>query len=715
MSTTHRIITKFLFLFASLFVANLIANMVLTEFWILPHDIPTKLGVFAQETLYLFLISSPLILLASFVATNIENRIGAIFLTFVPVFLLWLFLVTNWVFYALFERFIGYFAFQMLLIDGDQLLSFAQLMPTNLTNIGLSLLLVVSILTSVGSSSNHKWWSTLRQRLSVAAIVLIIVTVPMSLLLNNYDSSTNSNSTKNLSITSQAEYELLVRMSGPFTSITTSLSDLILSHSIRSEGFLSKLELRPRKAIHISDVTTDQTPPNLVVILVESLRKDRLAVYGGDPSIMPFVNQLSKKAYVFDRIWAQSSHSNYADIATISGQYPLRSNKIHFYPKRPVYPRSLPYDVLGPLGYRSGIFSSQNETWGQMHNYLDTPNLDVFSHVGSAKQNQSDNPAYRPSVPKPSTIDVSTSEVNYSDFMYQSSKKRIQRLDGETIAEATDWLDTFDNDQPFNIYINLQASHAPFSTIPKNFSRRFLTEDSENAQMVRKGHTVGKPIRLIEQAYNDSLHYVDSTIETLVSAIESKKPGNTVYLITADTSMLISQQLLGNGGKLYKDVLAVPAILHSTQLNTTELVKRTGGQIDLLPTAISLLGIDPHPASQGIDLIDENTPTNRIIFSLAQTPLAHQYSAVYGDWQLILDQNTSQYELYYVGNKPLESVTAPEDEVSQMMARSLQTWIGAQLEYYSNTNFQNKYYPPQFLNLHTNLNIVANQHNTLLD
>jgi len=125
---------------------------------------------------------------------------------------------------------------------------------------------------------------------------------------------------------------------------------------------------------------------NVVVLTVESLRADQLRAYGSNRDVMPALDQLAGEARVFLNSYTQSSHTNYATIVPLSSHYPLRSATMYSYPKNPTYPRVLIYDLLKALGYRTAIFSSSNENWSGMINYLDTGTLDRFIHAANSKK-----------------------------------------------------------------------------------------------------------------------------------------------------------------------------------------------------------------------------------------------------------------------------------------------------------------------------------------
>jgi len=117
--------------------------------------------------------------------------------------------------------------------------------------------------------------------------------------------------------------------------------------------------------------------------------------------------------------------------------------------------------------------------------------------------------------------------------------------------------------------------------------------------------------------------------------------------------------------------------------------------IDIMPTVMAMLGLEPHPASQGLDVLEHQDP-ERIIYSVAQTPAAHQYSAIYKNWQLVFDYNTNDFTLNIASNNygNVSEQTELSNEEQQWLLAKLQKWRSDQLAYYLKSGISTKYYPP---------------------
>ena len=199
--------------------------------------------------------------------------------------------------------------------------------------------------------------------------------------------------------------------------------------------------------------------------MVESMRPDVLEVYGAGESIMPMVDSMAEKGLVFGSVWAQSSHSNYADIAALSGQYSLRSESIHFYPKHATYPKSLPWDHLANYGYRSGAFSSGDDNWGRMLNYLRSENLSVYNHAGDDTGKNGDVEGNDEILEL--SVESDKTQVNFTSFMVGEERAfGKSRLDEETTQEALNWLK--ENDRDCLLYTSPSPRDGLLSRMPSS-------------------------------------------------------------------------------------------------------------------------------------------------------------------------------------------------------------------------------------------------------
>ena len=417
-------------------------------------------------------------------------------------------------------------------------------------------------------------------------------------------------------------------------------------------------------------------PRNVILMLIESLRTDQLLIYGAERDVMPTINAMSVGARAFVKHYSQASHSNYADLPPVSSHYPLRSPRHHSYPKKPSYPRVLIYDILKALGYRTAIFSSQNEHWGAMINYLDTGTLDRFFHAANF-----DGPTY-----------VMLEDVGFSAWIKQT--KHAGSVDDRyTIAESIKWIDGVKG-EPFFLSMNLQNSHVPY-VVPKGFPRPFGPEEVDFT--IRFASFPRRQAEVVKDRYADSLAYIDSQIAILFDYL--KKNGlwdETILIVTADTGQAFYEHdFASHASQLYDEVMRVPLLIHAPDVEPA-LDKRPAQHVDIPPSILHLLGLPSHPGFQGISLFEKQWRPDRSLYMVVQTALAYQHAMIRGDLKLIYDEQERIYQVFHLAEDPgEESDLAPfQPKLVESMAGRLHRWYREQIDYYADKSRQSREYPP---------------------
>lgn len=434
---------------------------------------------------------------------------------------------------------------------------------------------------------------------------------------------------------------------------------------------------------YVNEATAGRSPgaddPSVIVILVESLRPDQLEAYGGPRSVMPHVDSLAQDARVFLDVYTQSSHSNYADLPPLNSHYPLRSSRLHVYPEEVPYPRVLLYDILKEFGYRTAIFSSQNESWGGMANYLATGSLDEFFHAGTYR-----GPTYVP-------------EGDPGFAGYARRANRAGKIDDSaTVEAAIDWIRS-EPETPFFMYMNLQNSHAPYRT-PADFPRRF-GPDSIDFE-VRFGAFPVEKVDVVKDLYASSLAYVDDQLGKLFRALKiSGRWGRTVVIVTGDTGQAFYEHgFAAHAGPLFDEVVRVPLVVRAPDLAPAR-DSLPAEHVDVPPTVLDILGLPSHPSFQGHSLLEATGPSNGGRYVVAQSPLAHQYAVILDGWKLIYDVRRDSKLLFDLEGDPGETADLSRQRANrrEMLERRLGTWMRAQLEYYEVPSRYEGWYPPKLL------------------
>ena len=98
-------------------------------------------------------------------------------------------------------------------------------------------------------------------------------------------------------------------------------------------------------------------PPNIVLIVVDTLRADRIGAVGNRRGLTPFIDSLAARGYVFRNAYAPSSWTNPSVASIITSRYQSQHGVVTFESVLADSELTLP-EVLKQHGYATGFFSA---------------------------------------------------------------------------------------------------------------------------------------------------------------------------------------------------------------------------------------------------------------------------------------------------------------------------------------------------------------------
>jgi arylsulfatase A-like enzyme len=288
--------------------------------------------------------------------------------------------------------------------------------------------------------------------------------------------------------------------------------------------------------------------PNILVILVDTLRADHLSTYGYGRSTSPHIDDLAKQGTLFERAFAASSWTLPSHASLLTGRYPHEHGAVNQKYDGQFFTIG---EALRERGYRTAAFSAnvyfftRRDGFGQ-----------GFLHFEDFFHNAEDR-ALR-------TV--------YGRKFYQYVVERITREDFPTRKSADDvnrallgWLEGSAG-RPFFAFLNYFDTHDPYLP-PAEYWKRFSKLErppghiNEWAGRIRPKLT---PVELQAEidAYDASIAYVDEQIGRLMA--ELKRRGlsdNTLVVVTSDHGESLGEHgLFTHRNALYRELIQVPLI-----------------------------------------------------------------------------------------------------------------------------------------------------------
>ncbi|MCW5892633.1 MAG: sulfatase [bacterium] len=331
---------------------------------------------------------------------------------------------------------------------------------------------------------------------------------------------------------------------------------------------------------HIPRQASGPAAPNVLVLLVDTLRADHLGVYGAQPSPSPRLDRLAAQGRVFEQAVAQAPWTLPSVATLFTG----------------LHPRS--HGVVGRswrFGRPAGVTGDAD--WAFLSDSLPT----------IATQ------ARRAGI---STIGVSANGLvsrennlarGFETFVELPRRERgddvVWARGAEVNAPFLDWLRR-NRGRRFFAWLQYMEAHEPYQPVPGTRPPAPPGIDPQVrdgvirrlAEEIRKGER--PPLSAVEVAYLRTLYHGaiaawDGALGELVAALEAEGVlRDTIVVVTADHGEEFQEHgLLGHRKHLYDESLHVPMIVFGPGVTPGREPAQVQG-IDLFPTVAAVLGLE---------------------------------------------------------------------------------------------------------------------------
>jgi len=400
--------------------------------------------------------------------------------------------------------------------------------------------------------------------------------------------------------------------------------------------------------------------PNIVLLVVDTLRADHLSTYGYSRPTSPNITEIARQGVNFTSAISPSSWTLPAHASLLTGLLPHEhgaddeGHGLQGHARLPV--------MLESKGYRTGAFSGNNLFFcrrtgmGDGFIYFD----DYFYSLADSFHRT-----------------VWGRLVFYELSRFFNIKELPARQRAEEINRRTlDWINQ-DKSKPFFVFLNYYDLHSPY--LPLQPYRRKFSKFANPGGILTQGDDYPDltPDQLQSEvdAYDGAISYVDDAVKNLMDGL--RKAGldkNTLVVITADHGEAFGEHgLLKHRNALYLPLIRVPLIFWwpgkiPAGINVNQPVSITS-----IPTTLLDIAGVHNPAFKApsiIAFVRGNAPGNwqAPVSELTQDPwMPHNYPAYAGNSLSILD---SRWHLLKNEKLPTELYNWPEDlPESKNMAR----------------------------------------------
>lgn len=322
--------------------------------------------------------------------------------------------------------------------------------------------------------------------------------------------------------------------------------------------YLEKQELYDNKSRNYYGTAAGR---NLILIQLESMNNFVINRTIDDTEITPFLNQLIRNdSFYFDRYYQTSGTGRTADaeFSTLNSSYVKAGQIAHQeHTDKTLY--ALP-QALTDVGYEAWAFHGYEPSFWNRENIYPTLGFSRF--------------------------------YSQDDFVLDEmigwglGDRSFYRQSAEILEEA---------DTPFFAFLISLTCHYPFF-IPQIFkTSSFSTEEHDDSEI--------RAERIFAH-YFHAAQYADYAVMEFFEYLKEKNLyDNSIIVLYGDHyginkqneqyEQLMTDYLGREYG--YEDMLNIPLIIHIPGIDESETINTVGGQVDLMPTLLNLLGVEKHP------------------------------------------------------------------------------------------------------------------------
>ncbi|MFC2173429.1 sulfatase [Acidobacteriota bacterium] len=392
------------------------------------------------------------------------------------------------------------------------------------------------------------------------------------------------------------------------------------------------------------------SPPNLLLITMDTVRADHLSCYGYARKTSPIIDRLASQGVRFEDAYCEVPITAPSHATMLTGLHPsrhgVRTNGLYVLnPGR----RTLA-EILEEKGYQTAAF-------------LGAIPLDHRFGLNQGFQVYDD--------------DFSSSELSGKAKQDWYGIKVIngERRASEVVKRALSWLRHRD-ENPFFLWVHLFDPHSPYAP-PPPFTRKFYPADPAASAIdsLKPVKDLGHPwhewlepyrdLRYPIALYDGEIAYADNQVGKLLEGLEeSGEDQRTVICLVADHGESLTEHnyYFFHGDLLYEPSLRIPWLMvYPSNLDAGLTVKGRVQLADLMPTVLDLLGVELPAGLDGTSLvpaikgaqINENRPI--LHEALLRDGSGKGVRAIRsGDFKLIAYPD-GKIELFNIAQDPVET------------------------------------------------------------
>jgi arylsulfatase A-like enzyme len=404
---------------------------------------------------------------------------------------------------------------------------------------------------------------------------------------------------------------------------------------------------------------------NVVLLVLDQLRADRLHCYGNPRATSPNLDRLAEQGVRFSHFYSVAPWTAPSYATLMTSLYPSRHGVTLFWrPGKPLIDQNTPVlaEIFKAHGYHTTAFVNNGVAgWEVTGRSFD----EYFQTQGGS-----------------GAVNITQRRLILPDSTAPG-----------TIQRVLPWLDQ-NYTKPFFLFVLFFEPHSPYDPPPEHdlFKSDAYPDQSDTGYDIKTGHLKRlamlrdpKAVERLYQLYDGKIHFVDYYVGQLLDHLQ--KLGltkNTLVVITSDHGELLYSHprdyLTFDHRSLYDTAMHIPLVAAGPGVARGRVVAALASNLDTAPTILDLAGLPPLTDAQGrslVPLIQGRRETlNPYVFGEEDTAIP-QRSVRTERYKLIWNLWTGQKQLFDVFRDPQEQRDAlpANPQVAKELETRLKEWM----------------------------------------
>lgn len=387
------------------------------------------------------------------------------------------------------------------------------------------------------------------------------------------------------------------------------------------------IEQREQSTETSSSPELEPRAPNIVLILLDTLRADHLAAYGYDARVAPFLASLAERSVVFQRAYSTSSWTAPSAASLFTGLYPTRHGLTRGFVAQKRMVEALAEGDAPRMNLRS--LPEEVSTLPTMMKQLGYSTFGLAANINIAP------------------------ELGFARGFDRFSNERDRSAE-ELALELRKWRAEIEASERSFLYLHFNDVHKPYNKRdPWYEEKRDEVEDAI-------------------AAYDSELHFVDRVLGSLYKDFHWDQ-NTIVWIISDHGEEFMDHGEMGHGFSLFEELMRVVGIVHAPGIEPGSIDLNVS-LVDVLPTLLDWLDAKSFDARDGRSLLPlleredageiEREFEGRIVFGhrKQRSEDLEKWAAVYGSWKLIHDAASDEWMLFDLAGDPDERVNQYEEQ-----------------------------------------------------